>query len=141
MNTTRVRAGGVGRPEHRARVPRVAHLVQERDAAGVLRSASSGDVDERRDPDEPLRGHGRGEPRDHVRRHGVDLDARLAARARASACELVDRRTASSAARALASASPTRLGALDQERDDPRRGTPACWSRAAAATFGFLGWR
>ena len=130
------RPGGVGRPEDRARVPGIAHLVQDRDAP-VAGSVFERHVHEGRDTDDPLRGHRRGQPRQHRGRGMHDVDPLLLGPDREFVQIVVheqplDRRRR---ARRAPHGPPAR----------PRRGTG--WSargyarflrRAASATLGFL---
>jgi len=59
---------------NQAGVPRVAHLVHDREAA-LPRQLLEGHVQVGRDPDHRLRRDGRGDPLDRRRPHGADGDA------------------------------------------------------------------
>ena len=130
-----VGAGGVGRAQHRAGVPGIAHLVQDRDAP-VDGQRVEPDVEERRHAHDPLRGHRRRQLAHHVVADRVDLDARLPS-PHGQRIEFVDDEQRH-AGRPDAPRPRRRPGHPPPGSDRSSSRKARFFSRTAAATFGFL---
>ena len=105
-------ARGVGRAQHRPGVPRIAHLVQDRETA-LVRKLAQPHIEEGRRADQPLGRHRGREPGHHIGGHLVDLDAGLASTHR-ERVEVVGGEQPPQPAR-LVERLAHRLGALDEE--------------------------